>query len=158
HHLDEMPGAGRAGMDIAAFGAWVARLPARGARDVAEAGGERREDRIEVIDSLLRAADHHAVAALDAPDAARRAAIDIVDALLGQLLGAADVVLVVGIAAVDDDVLRRQQAVETLDRLFGDPAGGQHHPDRAWLFPERLHHPLQRGDRGSSLLGQPLAR
>src|SRR6185312_11865830 len=42
-HLDEMPGAGRPGMDIAAFGAWVAGLPARGARDVAEPGGERRE-------------------------------------------------------------------------------------------------------------------
>ena len=112
HHLDEMPCAGRAGVDIAALGAGIAFLAARCARDIAEPGSKRREDRIEVIHRLLLAADHHAIAALDAPDAAGRAAIDVANALLGELLGAADVVFVEGIAAIDDDVVRLQQAAE----------------------------------------------
>ena len=41
------------------------------------------------------AADHHAVAALQAPDAAARAHVHVVDALRGEFLGAADVVDVV---------------------------------------------------------------
>ena len=111
-----------------------------------------------MIDSLLRAADHHAIAALDTPDAAGSAAIDVADALLGEFLRATDVVFVEGIAAVDDDVVRLQQAAETLDRLFGDPAGGQHDPDGARPFFERLHHILQRPNRRGALLSQRLAR
>src|ERR1700683_3780531 len=102
HHLDEVPGAGRTGMNVASLGAGIAFLPARCARNITEPGSERGEDRIEVIHSCLRAADHHAIAALDTPDAAGRAAIDVVNALLGQLFGAADVVLVERIAAIDD--------------------------------------------------------
>src|ERR1700730_18221968 len=83
HHLDEMPGAARAGVNVAALGAGIAFLVARCARDVAQTGGERREDRVEAIHSLLLAADHHAVTALYAPDAAGRAAIDVANALPG---------------------------------------------------------------------------
>ena len=140
HHLDEVPGAGRSGVNVAALGAGIALLAARRAGDIAEPRRERREDRIEVIHGLLWAADHHAIAALDTPDAAGRAAIDVANALLGQFLGAADVVLVEGIAAIDDDVVRLQQAAEMLDRFFGDPAGWQHHPNGARLFFERLDH------------------
>jgi hypothetical protein len=50
------------------------------------------------------AADHHAVAALESPDAAAGAYVHVVDALGGEFLGAADVVYVIGIAAVDEDV------------------------------------------------------
>ena len=84
HHLDEVPGAGRTGVDVAALGAGIAFLAARCARDIAEPGRERREDRIEVIHRRLLAADHHAIAALDAPDAAGGAAIDVANALLGK--------------------------------------------------------------------------
>src|SRR6185437_10920636 len=151
HHLDEMPGTGRAGMDIAALGPRVARLAARCARDVAKAGGECRKDRIEALNGLLGTADHHAVAALDAPDAARGAAIDITDALLGESLRPADVVLVERIAAVNDDIVRFQQASQLLDGLFNDLAGGQHNPDSARLFIERLLHLRKRTDGGCDL-------
>src|SRR5438552_28110 len=65
---------------------------------------QRGEDRVEVLDHLRLAADHLAVAALQAPDAAAGADIDIMQALRLQLGGAADVVDVVRVAAVDDDV------------------------------------------------------
>src|SRR6185437_5167617 len=158
HHLDEMPGAGRAGMDIAALGPRVARRAAWRARDVAEAGSKRCKNWIEALNGLLGAADHHAVAALNAPDAPRGAAIDITDALLGESLRPADVVLVEGIPAIDDDVVTFQKTAQTLDRLLGDLAGGQHYPDSARLFIERLHHLRERPDGGCALLGQRLAR
>ena len=81
-HLDEMPGADRAGVEIALLDAGVASLPPLGARNVAEAGRKRGEDRVEAFDHLLVAADHHAVAALDAPDAAGGADVDVMDAAL----------------------------------------------------------------------------
>ena len=55
HHLDEVPGAGRAGMDVAALGAGIALCAARRARDLAEPGRQRCEDRIEMIDRLSSA-------------------------------------------------------------------------------------------------------
>ena len=67
-------------------------------------GRQRGEDRVEPLDRAVGAADHQAVAALEAEDAAAGAAVDEVDPLLAQLRGAADVVAVVGVAAVDDRV------------------------------------------------------
>ena len=75
-----------------------------GARNVADARRQRREDRIEPVDHGLVAADHHAIAALDAPDAAAGADVDVMDAALLQRLAAADVVLPERVAAIDDDV------------------------------------------------------
>ena len=43
-----------------------------------------REDRAEPVDDLLLAADHQAEAALEAEDAARRADVDVVQALPGE--------------------------------------------------------------------------
>ena len=77
-----------------------------------------------MVDRCLFAADHHAIAALEAPDAARGADIDIVHAFLAQGLGTADVVLVEAVAAVDDDVAARISP-ETSVRTFSviAPAG-----------------------------------
>jgi hypothetical protein len=50
------------------------------------------------------AADHHAVADLQAPDAAGGPDVDVVDALRVEVAGAADVVVPVGVPAVDDGV------------------------------------------------------
>src|SRR6185312_16301817 len=104
-HLDEMPGAGRPRVNVAALGAGCGLLAAGCARNIAHTGGERCEDWVKVIHSLLRAADHQAIAAFDTPHAAGRAAIDVANVLPGHFLGAADVVLVTGIAAIDDDVV-----------------------------------------------------
>src|ERR1700761_939676 len=92
-HLDEVSGADRSGVDVALLDPAITALAPRGARDVADARRQRREDRVEAIDLRLVAADHHAIAALNAPDAAGGADIDVMDATLFQGLAAAHVVL-----------------------------------------------------------------
>ncbi len=158
HHLDEVAGAGRTGMNIAAFGTGIAFRTARRTRNIAQPRSECCEDRIEAIHGLLRAADHHAVAAIYPPDAAGRATVDVANALVGQFFGATDIVFVERVASVDDYVVRLQQAAETFHRLFGDPPGGQHHPNRARLFLKRLDQIFQRFHRRGALLRQRLSR
>src|SRR5262249_47147989 len=100
----------------------------------ADARRQGREDRIKTLHALGIAADHQAVAALQAPHAPRRADIEIVDALGLELARAAYVVFEVGVAAVDDGVARTHQPAELHNRLLGDLACGQHDPDGAWAF------------------------
>ena len=88
----------------------------------------RLEDRVEPLHRRLVAADHQAVAAHQAPDAAGGADVEVVDALGLQLLAAADVVDVVGVAAVDQDVALLQQRGVDVGDLVGD-AGRDHQPD-----------------------------
>src|SRR5258708_34330315 len=76
-HLDEVPCADGAGMDIALLDPDIAAFAPLGARDIADTRRQCREDRIEPADHFLVAADHHAIATLDAPDAARGAHVDI---------------------------------------------------------------------------------
>src|SRR4029077_8955968 len=81
NHLDEMPGAVWPTVQIAEFGGAVEFLTSRRSRNVARTGRQRLEDRIEALDYLLLAADHHAVAAIQAPDAAARTDVHVVDPL-----------------------------------------------------------------------------
>ncbi len=104
-----MTGAHRAGMDIAFLGAMVLAVAARRAGNRALSRRQRLEDRVEPVDHGRVAADHHAIAALQPPDAAGGADIDIGDAQRRQFGGAALVVLVEAVAAVDDDIARREQ-------------------------------------------------
>ena len=62
-------------------------------------------------DSRL-AADHHAIAALQAPHATAGADVDVMNVLRGELLGATDVVHVVRVAAVDQNVAGFEQGNE----------------------------------------------
>ena len=64
HHLDEMAGAARAGVEIALLDPRVAAFAAGRQRDRPAAGRERLEDRVEAVERLAPAADHHAEAAL----------------------------------------------------------------------------------------------
>src|SRR6185503_6322967 len=98
--------------------------------EVATGGCERREDRFERGDGLPISADHQAIADLQAPDPARRPGIDVVDALLLQRRVPADIVVEVGVAAVDDRVARPEVLEELLDLRLGGVPGGDHHPDR----------------------------
>src|SRR5262249_57032726 len=100
-HLDEVTGAVRTAVQVAEFGGAADLLASRRTRDVTRAGRQRLEDRIEVAHSDLRSADHHAVAALQAPDAAAGSDVHIVDSFGRELVRAADVVHVVRVAAVD---------------------------------------------------------
>ncbi len=83
------------------------------------------------------AADHLAIAALEAPNAAAGADVNVVNALCGEFLGAANVVDVVGVAAVDDDVADVQLAGEFVEGRVHH-ARGNHQPDGARLA-ELLH-------------------
>ena len=74
---------------------------------------------IEVFDHVLLAADHHAVPAFEPPHAAAGADIDIVNLLRREFFRAADVVDVVGIAAVDEDVARFE--MRAADRRWSCP-------------------------------------
>src|SRR3546814_20261136 len=100
---DLVAGARRPGMNIAPLRSSIAGLAALRPLDAAETGGERGEDRIKVVDGFLVAADHHAIAALQAPDPARGADVDIADAPGPERFGAPDIVLVEAIAAIADD-------------------------------------------------------
>ena len=100
-----MTGTRDAAVEVAAFGG-AERRGLRIARDLAESGRERREDRVEFADRLGVAADHLAVAALEAPHAARDPDIEVAQSARGEFLRAADVVDVVAVAAVDEAVAR----------------------------------------------------
>ena len=132
--LTKCPAPVGAGVEVALLGSRVAALAARRARDLAAARGERFEDRVEVVDHFAVPADHHAIAALDPPDAARSPDIDVVQSLRLQRLCPAHVVLVVGVAAVDHDVAGRHQLGERHDRPLGHRAGRQHDPYRSRLL------------------------
>src|SRR5438105_15921059 len=100
-----MTGPDRAGMDVALLDPQIAAVAPRRARNIADPGGQRLEDRIEPIHDRFVAADHHAIAAIDPPDPAAGADVDVVDTALLQRVAAADVVLPECVAAVDDDVI-----------------------------------------------------
>src|SRR5256885_16922574 len=64
-------------------------------RDVAGAGSQLREDRIELRDHRRLAPDHQAIPSLPSPDTAAGPDVDVVDAVLCELLRAPDVVDVI---------------------------------------------------------------
>src|SRR5205814_5714251 len=64
HHLDEMTTAVWAAVQVALLGRTVDLLPAGGARNIANSRSEGAEDRIEPLDDLGLATNHHAVTKL----------------------------------------------------------------------------------------------
>ena len=154
-HLDEVAGAVRPAMQVALLGGAVA-LATGGARDVADAGRQGLEDRVEAADHVGFAADHHAIAPVEAEHAAAGADVDIVDLLRGQFLGAADVVDVVGVAAVDQDVAGFEQRQQVGDRRV-DHRGRHHQPQRPRLG-ELGDLVLHRGGAGRALFRQRVHR
>ena len=135
-HLDEMPRAGRTGVDIAFLGEPFAVRRgldvggglALGARNVADAGRQGVEDRVEDRHRLDRAADHHAVTPLQPPHATRHADVDVVKLLFGERLGAAHIVLPEAVAAIDDHVAGLGEAGDLVDHALRHRARGEHHP------------------------------
>ena len=90
-----------------------------------------------MLDHLFLAANHHAVAALQAPDAAARPHVDIVDALRRKFFRAPDIVDVIGISPVDEDVTRLERRDEVSDG-FVHGRRRDHQPQRP-RFLEFLH-------------------
>ncbi|MNZ20505.1 hypothetical protein D3C78_375600 [compost metagenome] len=116
------------------FGAVVLTFAPLGARNVANARGQRLEQRLQALEHVLLTADHHAVATVQAPHTARGTDVQVMQPALGQLGGAAHVVLVEGVATVDDRIARFQQFGQLRDGLLGRFARRQHYPYR----PRRL--------------------
>jgi len=107
------------------------------ASDRARTRCERGKDRIESLHHGVLAADHQAISALAAPDATAGSNIHVVNALLGKVFRAPDIIHVIGIAAVDDNVARRRVREHLIDgRVHG--GGRDHQPHRPWRL-ELLH-------------------
>src|SRR5438046_76053 len=85
-HLDEVAGARGTAVEVAVLGGAADLLASRRPRDAPHAGRERPEDRVEALDDRPLATDHEAVAALEPPDAAARADVDVVNLLLAKHL------------------------------------------------------------------------
>src|ERR1700751_4152868 len=126
-----MPGTRWPAVDVSVFGGASEFLAARRARNVADAGSESLEDGIELLYGFSGTANHHAIAAFEAPHAAAGSDIDVVNALLLETLGAADIIFEVGVAAVDDGVSRFEELGESLHGLFGGATGRHHDPHRS---------------------------
>ena len=141
-HLDEVAGAVRSAMQVAQFGGAADALAPGRTRDVPGTRCQRLEDRIEMPHGGIRSADHHAVSALEAPDAAAGSDIHVVDPFGCKLFGAADVVHVIRVAAVDEDVAALEVRHEVGDGLVH--GGRRHHqPDRTRLL--QLAHQVDEG-------------
>src|SRR5882762_2837121 len=91
-------------MEVTLFRSAGGFLAPRSTRRVAAARSQRFKNGIKMADSIIFAANHLAVAALQSPHAAAGADINIVNAFCRKLLGAANVVDVIRVPAVDDDV------------------------------------------------------
>ena len=115
-----------------------------------DARRDRLEQRPQPLDDRGLAADHQAVAALEAPDAAARADVEVVDPFLAERGGARDVVAVVGVAAVDDHVAGLQPLAQVAHGLLGDLAGRDHHPDGPRLV-KLLDELVERAGAGRTL-------
>src|SRR6185437_12533070 len=129
-----MTGADGAGMYIALRGPVLFHMAAGCRCDVTHAGRERREYRFEPFEHGFVAADHHAIAALQSPHAAAGPDIDVGEALGLERFGAADVVLIERITAIDNGIARLEKRREFSDGLLGDRAGRQHDPHSAGLL------------------------
>ena len=81
NHLDKVPCARWATVQIAVLGGAARFLSSRRAGNITTTRSESLEDGIETADYLRFAADHLTIAALHSPDAAARADIDIMNPL-----------------------------------------------------------------------------
>ncbi len=81
--------------------------------------------------AVFGTAEHHAVAALESPDAAAGADVNVVNAFVAEHLRAADVVFEIGIAAVDEDVAGFHLLRDGLGGGFCRRSRGDHKPGDA---------------------------
>ena len=114
HHLRVVPGADLAGVHEPL----VART----------LGAQRVEDRHRLLHVRGRAADHQAVAVVEAPDAAGDTAVEVADALGLEQLLVLEVVGEAAVATVDDQVALVEQAGELGDGVAGRRTAGHHDP------------------------------
>src|ERR1035441_9114002 len=105
-------------VQIAMFCGAAYLLPPRRAWCRIDARGQCGKDRIDTLNNGIIAADHQAVASLRSPDPTAGSGVHIVNALRRQFGSAADVVVVVGVAAIDDDITLFEERDKRLQRLI----------------------------------------
>ncbi len=120
-------------MQVAVFGGSADLLATGRAPRSLDTRSQGDEERVETSNDGFLAADHQAVAAFRSPDTAAGPDVYVVEALRFQLGGAANVVAVIGIAAVDDHVVAFEQRDKGLQRRI-DHCRRRHHPDGARLL------------------------
>jgi len=93
-----------------------------------------------MFDNVFLTADHQAIAAFQTPNATTGTDIDVVELFGSEVFGAGDVVLVAGVATVDQDIAGGHAAGQILDH-------GIHHR-------RRHHHPYRsrRGEFGNEVI------
>src|ERR1022692_1930591 len=101
------------------------------ARDIALAWSQRLKNRIEPLHCLVGSANHHAIAAIEAPYSAAGSDVYVVNAFAFKLTRPAYIILEIGIAAVNDDVAGLHVLRELLHGLFGGATRWHHNPPRA---------------------------
>ena len=104
-------------------------------------------------DRVTVAADHHAIAPLDAPHAAAGPDVEVAYALGFEPTGTAHIILVMGVATVDQDVVAIHAGAETHHRRLSRVSGRQHHPDGTRLV-ELDHQIIERGRCLGALTGK----
>src|SRR5262249_38078383 len=132
-HLYEVAATGRTAMEVTLFGCAAPPLAARGAGARANAGRERFEDGIKARNSFGRAANHHAVAALDTPHSAASSDVDIMEPFIPEKASTPHVVLEIGVAAINNGVAGFHQSGKLHNSAFGGVAGRHHDPGGAGL-------------------------
>ena len=95
--------------------------------------GKGREDRVETPDSRFVTTDHQAVSTVHPPDSAAGPDVHIVNAFGFQFGVTADVIVVVGVATVDDHVVAFEERDKAIERWI-DNGRRYHHPNGARLF------------------------
>ena len=116
-------------MKIAVFDRAFDLFASRSTDNLARTRRQGFEDRIEMANGFFRPADHHAVAAFEAPHAAACSDIDIINFLLAQHASAAHIVFEVRVASIDDDVASLQSSGEVSDCFLRRFTGGDHDPN-----------------------------
>ena len=104
HHFDEMPCARRAAMQVTLLGRAFAVFPPGHGGYGPHAGCQGLEYGIQPPHWLPIPADHEAVATIQTSHPAAGADIQIMHASLLQFAGPANIVDVIGVAAVDEDI------------------------------------------------------
>src|SRR6516164_11278215 len=103
-HLYEVTGAVRTTVQISLFRSSTEIFSAGRARDVAHPWRERGEDGIEVMYDFVFTSDHHAVTAVETPNATAGSHIYVMDVLRCKVLRPPNVVDVVRIPSVNEDI------------------------------------------------------
>ncbi len=131
-HLDEVAGAGRPAMQVTVLGGAAGLLSTGRAGGRLDTRRERRKDRVETPDGRFVAANHQAVSTVHPPDPAAGPDIHVLNAACTKFGGPADVIVVVGVAAVDDHVVVFEERQEGAQRGINRHRR-HHHPQGAGL-------------------------